>query len=81
MTWSFSRLHAWEQCPYAFYLKYIELTELYKIIKNSITLENLPDGDFYELEIDGKKCIVNENDILTLDGKEYLVKDLLDPKN
>lgn len=24
MTWSFSRLHAWEQCPYAFYLKYIE---------------------------------------------------------
>ena len=20
MTWSFSRLHAWEQCPYAFYL-------------------------------------------------------------
>ena len=58
-----------------------ELTELYKIIKNSITLENLPDGDFYELEIDGKKCIVNENDILTLDGKEYLVKDLLDPKN
>ena len=58
-----------------------ELTELYKIIKNSITLENLPDGDFYELEIDGKKCIVNENDILTLDGKEYLVKDLLDSKD
>lgn len=24
MTWSFSRLHSWEQCPYAFYLKYIE---------------------------------------------------------
>lgn len=24
MTWSFSRLHTWEQCPYAFYLKYIE---------------------------------------------------------
>ena len=24
MRWSFSRLHAWEQCPYAFYLKYIE---------------------------------------------------------
>ena len=27
MTWSFSRLHAWEQCPYAFYLKYIEKRE------------------------------------------------------
>ena len=24
MTWSFSRLHVWEKCPYAFYLKYIE---------------------------------------------------------
>lgn len=24
MTWSFSRIHAWEQCPYSFYLKYIE---------------------------------------------------------
>lgn len=27
MTWSFSRLHAWEQCPYAFYLRYIEKRE------------------------------------------------------
>lgn len=27
MTWSFSRLHAWEQCPYAFYLRYIENRE------------------------------------------------------
>ena len=27
MTWSFSRLHAWEQCPYHFYLKYIEKRE------------------------------------------------------
>ena len=24
MTWSFSRLHLWENCPYAWYLKYIE---------------------------------------------------------
>lgn len=24
MTWSFSRIHCWEQCPYQFYLKYIE---------------------------------------------------------
>lgn len=24
MTWSFSRLHAYEQCPYSFYLQYIE---------------------------------------------------------
>lgn len=24
MTWSFSRIHSWEQCPYSFYLKYIE---------------------------------------------------------
>lgn len=24
MVWSFSRLHLWEQCPYAFYMRYIE---------------------------------------------------------
>lgn len=24
MIWSFSRIHTWEQCPYAFYLQYIE---------------------------------------------------------
>lgn len=24
MIWSFSRIHSWEQCPYQFYLKYIE---------------------------------------------------------
>lgn len=24
MTWSFSRIHMYEQCPYAFYLKYLE---------------------------------------------------------
>lgn len=27
MTWSFSRLHTWEVCPYSFYLKYIEERE------------------------------------------------------
>ena len=26
MIWSFSRIHLWEQCPYAFYLRYIEET-------------------------------------------------------
>lgn len=55
MTWSFSRLHSWEQCPYAFYLKYIEkregesnyyasngkcMHEVFEaILKNKITLD------------------------------------------
>ena len=53
----------------------VELSDLYKIIKNSIDFEK--DGDFFEIEIDDKKYIVNENDILTLDGKEYEVKNLI----
>ena len=57
-----------------------ELTELYKIIKNSITLENLPDGDFYELEIDEGSVIVSENDIIETKGSRLEVKSILDSK-
>lgn len=37
-----------------------------------------PEGDWYELEIEGKKLIVNENDTISIDNKKYDVKDLLE---
>lgn len=54
-----------------------ELSELYKIIKNECKVEEYPDGEWYEIEYNGQKFIVNENDIITLDGQVYDVKDLL----
>lgn len=58
MIWSFSRIHKWETCPYAFYLKYIEdapgegnyfaengkiLHKVFeKLLNDQITLEYVP---------------------------------------
>ena len=58
MVWSFSRIHLWEQCPYAFYLQYIEGVKgidnfwaengkavhltLEKFFKDELTLEEMP---------------------------------------
>lgn len=58
MTWSFSRLHSYETCPYSFYKKYIEEsvgidnyfaengsimhTTIMKIIKQELSLEDAP---------------------------------------
>ena len=54
-----------------------ELSGLYQIIKNGVTLEDKPDGEFYELTINGEKLIVNENDEIKIDNKWVLVKDLV----
>lgn len=54
-----------------------ELSGLYQIIKNGVTLEDKPDGEFYELTVNGEKLIVNENDEIKIDNKWVLVKDLL----
>ena len=54
-----------------------ELSGLYQIIKNGVTLEDKPDGDFYKINIDGQEMIVNENDEIKIDNKWVLVKDLL----
>ena len=54
-----------------------ELSGLYQIIKNGVTLEDKPDGDFYSINIDGQEMIVNENDEIKIDNKWVLVKDLL----
>lgn len=54
-----------------------ELSELYKIIKNECKVEEYPDGQWFEIEYDGQKFIVNENDIITLDGQVFEVQNLL----
>ena len=57
-----------------------ELSELYQIIKaeeSSKEINDLPDGDFYEIEFEGKRYIVNENDTIKLNNVEYNVKELI----
>ena len=57
-----------------------ELSELYQIIRAEETgkeLNLLLDGDFYEIEFEGKRYIVNENDTIKLDNTEYNVKYLI----
>lgn len=54
-----------------------ELSGLYQIIKNGVTLEDKPDGEFYELTVNGEKLIVNENDEIKIDNKWVLVRDLV----
>ena len=54
-----------------------ELSGLYQIIKNGVTLEDKPDGDFYKININGQEMVVNENDEIKIDNKWVLVKDLL----
>ena len=36
-----------------------ELSGLYQIIKNGVTFEDKPDGDFYKININGQEMIVN----------------------
>ena len=57
-----------------------ELSELYQIIRAEETgkeLNLLLDGDFYEIEFEGKRYIVNENDTIKLNNIDYKVKDLI----
>lgn len=54
-----------------------ELSGLYQIIKNGVTFEDKPDGDFYKININGQEMIVNENDEIKVNDKWVLVKDLL----
>ena len=54
-----------------------ELSGLYQIIKNGVTFEDKPDGEFYSINIDGQEMIVNENDEIKINNKWVLVKDLL----
>ena len=54
-----------------------ELSTLYKILKSTGTEEDMPDGEFYRITVDGKEMIVNENDSVKISGKWIDVKELL----
>ena len=54
-----------------------ELSGLYQIIKNGVTFEDKPDGDFYKININGQEMIVNENDEIKVNDKWVSVKDLI----
>jgi DNA gyrase/topoisomerase IV subunit B len=54
-----------------------ELADLYNIIKNTTHESPEEEGEWYEIEIDGKMQIVNENDEIFYRGSWKLVKDLL----
>ena len=54
-----------------------ELSELYKVIMNGAEFENEKEGDWFKIEIENKTYIVNENDILEIDGKKIVVKKLI----
>ena len=58
-----------------------ELSGLYQIIKNGVTFEDKPDGDFYKINIDGQEMIVNENDEIKINDKWVSVKDLISNNN
>lgn len=55
-----------------------ELSELYSIIKNEVTTEEMPDGEFYEITDTqtGKKYIVSENDEFFIDGVKVDISDI-----
>ena len=59
------------------FLENKELTGLYQVLTNQLQTEDLEDGKYYELEVNGEKIIANENDEVLIDGNWVKVKDLL----
>lgn len=54
-----------------------ELSGLFQVIKNGVEFKDEPDGDWYELEINDKKMVVNINDEIKIDDNWIKVKDLI----
>lgn len=54
-----------------------ELSGLYQVITNGVTTTELPDGNFYEIEVNGKTVVANINDEVMLDGRWVNVRDLV----
>lgn len=54
-----------------------ELSDLYKILKHETQIVDKEDGDWFELEVDGIKYIVNENDSIEINGKNVNIKSLI----
>ena len=58
-----------------------ELSELYQILSENVEFEDLNDGKFYEVKIDGKSYIMNENDTIEINNIKYDFKDLKKEQN
>lgn len=58
-----------------------ELSELYQILSENAEFEDLKDGKFYEVQIDGKSYIMNENDTIEINNIKYDFKDLKKEQN
>lgn len=54
-----------------------ELSGLYQVLTNGVDIEELPDGDFYELTIDGSTLVANINDEVQINGRWVRVKDIV----
>lgn len=54
-----------------------ELTGLFQVIKNGVEFKDQEEGDFYELELNDKKYIVNINDEIKVDNSWIKVRDLI----
>lgn len=54
-----------------------ELSGLYQVLTNGVDTSELPDGDFYELDLGDHKVIANINDEVLINGKWVSVKDLI----
>lgn len=61
-------LNAWDSTQQKFTANK-ELADLYSIIKNTEHLEDMEDGEWFEITLKGKKMLVNENDEVLVDGK------------
>lgn len=53
-----------------------ELSELYQLLTAGVIEEDLPDGEFFEMTIDNKKYIVNENDTIEIAGETFDIQKL-----
>lgn len=54
-----------------------ELSGLYQVLTNGVETKEMPDGEFYKIEIEGKTIIVNINDEVKIDGRWLKVRDLV----
>lgn len=58
-----------------------ELSGLFQVIKNGVEFKDAPDGDWYEIDLNGKKMVVNINDEIKIDNNWIKVKDLINDSN
>lgn len=55
-----------------------ELSGLYQVLTNGVEIRDLPNGEFYEIEVDGQHIIANINDEVKLGDTWIKVRSLLE---